>query len=83
MLSLTKKVNKPDEDDWGKLKQLLRYLHGTKRLKLALEMGPSELLNGLRMYHIIRIQIAVGTGGQQCSLVKARCQAILTSKQAI
>jgi hypothetical protein len=29
-------VKKPDEDDWGKLKRLLRYLKGTKHMKLTL-----------------------------------------------
>jgi hypothetical protein len=33
---LTTRVKKPDEDDWGKLRRLLRYLIGTKHLKLTL-----------------------------------------------
>ena len=29
-------VQEPDEDDWGKLKQVLKYLKGTRYLKLTL-----------------------------------------------
>jgi hypothetical protein len=33
---LTTRVKNPDEDDWGKLKWVLKYLNGTKYLKLRL-----------------------------------------------
>ena len=33
---LTTRVKHPDEDDWGKLKRVLKYLNGTKSLKLTL-----------------------------------------------
>jgi hypothetical protein len=33
---LTTRVKQPDEDDWGKLKRVLKYLNGTRRLKLTL-----------------------------------------------
>ena len=33
---LTTRVKAPDEDDWGKLKRVLRYLRGTLYLKLRL-----------------------------------------------
>jgi hypothetical protein len=32
------RVKSPDEDDWGKLKQVLKYLNGTKYLKLNLSV---------------------------------------------
>jgi hypothetical protein len=32
-------VKKPDEDDWGKLKRLLRYLVDTKHMKLTLSVN--------------------------------------------
>jgi hypothetical protein len=35
---LTTRVKKPDEDDWGKLKRLLKYLKGTKHMKLTLRV---------------------------------------------
>ena len=35
---LTKHVQKPDEDDWGKLKRVLQYLKGTKYMKLTLSV---------------------------------------------
>ncbi len=30
---LTLRVKKPDEDNWGKLRRVLRYLKGTKYMK--------------------------------------------------
>ena len=33
---LTTRVKKPDKDDWGQLKRALKYLNGTRRLKLTL-----------------------------------------------
>ncbi len=33
---LTTRVQSPDEDDWGKLKRILKYLNGTRNLKLTL-----------------------------------------------
>jgi hypothetical protein len=35
---LTTRVKKPDEDDWGKLKRVIKYLYGTRRLKLTLSV---------------------------------------------
>jgi hypothetical protein len=37
-------VKLPDEDDWGKLKQVLKYLNGTKHLKLTLTVENLRLL---------------------------------------
>ncbi len=36
MLFLTTRVQEPDEDDWEKLVQVIRYLNGTQHLKLIL-----------------------------------------------
>jgi hypothetical protein len=33
---LTTRVKLPDEDDWGKLKRVLKYLNGTRHMKLNL-----------------------------------------------
>ena len=33
---LTTRVQEPDEDDWGKLKRVLKYLKGTRYMKLTL-----------------------------------------------
>ena len=33
---LTARFKKPDKDNWGKLKRALKYLNGTRRLKLTL-----------------------------------------------
>ncbi len=35
---LTTRVKSPDKDNWGKLKRVLKYLNGTKYLKLRLSM---------------------------------------------
>ena len=35
---LTTRVKKPDEDDWGKLKCILRYLNGTRYMKLTIQV---------------------------------------------
>ena len=52
---LTTRVNKPDEDDRGKLKRALKYLNGTRRLKLTLtieSMGVIKLfINGSHNTH--------------------------------
>jgi hypothetical protein len=41
---LTTRVKSPDKDDWGKLKRVLKYLNGTKYLKLRLCVDDLRLL---------------------------------------
>ncbi len=41
---LTTRVRAPDEDDWGKLKWVLKYLNGTKYLKLTLIVDNLSIL---------------------------------------
>jgi hypothetical protein len=41
---LTTRVKKPDEDDWGKLKRLLKYLKGTKHMKLTLTVDNLSII---------------------------------------
>ena len=36
MAFLTTRVNCPDEDDWGKMKRVVKYLNVTKNLELTL-----------------------------------------------
>ena len=38
MSFLTTQVQAPDEDDWGKLKRVQKYLNSTRYLKLILGM---------------------------------------------
>ena len=38
VLFLTKQVKSPEEDDWGKLKRVLKYLKGTLHMKLVLSV---------------------------------------------
>jgi hypothetical protein len=44
---LTTRVKSPDEDNWGKLKRVLKYLNGTRYLKLRLTV---ESLGVLKWY---------------------------------
>ena len=44
---LATRVKTPDEDDWGKLKRVLKYLFGTRSLKLTLS---ADSLSILRWY---------------------------------
>ena len=44
---LTTRVKKPDEDDWGKLKRVIKYLKKTRRLKLTLSV---DSLNTIKWY---------------------------------
>ena len=41
---LTTRVKSPDEDNWGKLKRVLKYLNGTKYLKLRLTVDNLAVL---------------------------------------
>ena len=41
---LTTRVKGPDEDDWGKLKRVLKYLNGTRYLKLRLTVESMGML---------------------------------------
>ncbi len=41
---LTTRVMNPDKDDWGKLKQVLKYLNGTRYLKLKLSVDNLGML---------------------------------------
>jgi hypothetical protein len=39
---LTTRVQSPDEDDWEKLKRILKYLNGTRNLKLTLRADQTK-----------------------------------------
>jgi hypothetical protein len=41
---LTTRVKEPDEDDWGKLKRVLKYLNGTRSLLLTLSTDSLSIL---------------------------------------
>ena len=41
---LTTRVKKPFEDDWGKLRRLLKYLKGTKYMKLTLQVDDLSMV---------------------------------------
>ena len=64
---LTTRVKAPDEDDWGKLKRVLRYLNGTKHLKLTLQAD--QLKFAVHWYVDGSHQIHEDCRGQTGSLV--------------
>jgi len=41
---LTTRVKQPDEDDWGKLRRVLKYLKGTRGLKLTLTANDMSVI---------------------------------------
>jgi hypothetical protein len=41
---LTTRVKTPDEDNWGKLKRVIKYLNGTRYLKLTLSAESLSIL---------------------------------------
>ncbi len=44
MAFLTTRVKKPDVDDWGKLRRVLKYLKGTKHMKLILTVDDLSMV---------------------------------------
>jgi len=42
---LTTRVKAPDENDWGKMKRCLKYLWGTRHLKLCLTVDNLHTLH--------------------------------------
>jgi hypothetical protein len=74
---LTTRVKSSDKDDWGKLKRVLKYLNGTKYLKLRLSM---ENLGMLKWYvdgsHNIHLDCR-GQGGVLFSMGKGATMSFL------
>ncbi len=77
VLFLTTRVKDPDEDDWGKLKQVLKYLNGTKHLKLTLEAD--QLKFDVHWYVDGSHQIHEDCRGQSGCLVTLGKGAVLSS----
>ena len=64
---LTTRVQALDKDDWGKLKQILKYLNGTRHLKLTLCADQIKFV--MRWYSDGSHQIHEDCRGQTGSLV--------------
>jgi hypothetical protein len=65
---LTARVKDPDEDNWGKLKRVLKYLNGTKHLKLKLGVWDVEVVCGRLMQRpqgLLRIRWKVAHNGKR------------------
>jgi hypothetical protein len=76
---LTTRVQAPAEDDWGKLKRVLKYLNGTGYLKLTL--NANQLKFAMHWYVDGSHQIHEDCHGQTSSLVtfgQAQLQVHLT-----
>jgi hypothetical protein len=50
---LTIRVKSPDKVDWEKVKRVLKYLNGTKYLKLTIRVENLGILKGTLMGHIL------------------------------
>jgi hypothetical protein len=73
---LTTRVKKPDEDDWGKLKRVLRYLPCTRLLKLTLF---AESLTNIVWYIDASHQLHDDCKGHTGSLLTLGCGATSSS----
>ena len=74
---LTTRVQAPDEDDWGKLKRVLKYLNGTRYLKLILSADAMNF--AIHWYIDGSHQIHKDCPGQTGSLVIFGAGAVLSS----
>jgi len=77
MSFLTTRVQAPDEDDWGKLKRVLKYLNGTRYLKLILSADAMNF--AIHWYIDGSHQIHEDCRGQTRSLVTFEAGAVLSS----
>jgi hypothetical protein len=73
---LTTRVKAPDEDDWGKLKRVLKYLFGTRFLKLTLS---ADSLSILRWYVDASHQIHDDCKGHTGALLLLGAGAVISS----
>ncbi len=74
---LTTRVQAPDEDDWGKLKRFLKYLNGTRYLKLMLSADAMNF--AIHWYIDGSHQIHKDCRGQTGSLVTFGAGAVASS----
>ena len=74
---LTTRVQAPDEDDWGKLKRVLKYLKGTRYLKLILSADAMNF--AIHWYIDGSHQVHEDCRGQTGSLVTFGAGAISSS----
>ena len=74
---LTTRVQAPDEDDWGKLKRVLKYLNGTRYLKLILSADAMNF--AIHWYIDGSHQIHEDCRGQTGSLVTFGAGAVSSS----
>jgi hypothetical protein len=79
---LMTRVKEPDEDDWGKLKRILKYLNGAQYLKLTLSADQLKFtdhwyVDGLHQIHEGRGQtgslVTFGKGAIASSSNKMKC----------
>jgi hypothetical protein len=90
---LTTRVQAPDEDDWGKLKRVLKYLKGTRYLKLTLSADAMNFaihwyIDGSHQIHKdcqgqTGSLVTFGAGAVASSLNKQKCNTKSSTKTEI
>ncbi len=74
---LTMRVQELGKDSWGKLKRILKYLNGTRNLKLTLSLDQLKFI--IHLYVDASHQVHKDSRGQTGSLVTLRKGAISSS----
>lgn len=72
MLFFTTWVKKLDKDDWGKLKQVLNYLKGTRHMKLMLSAENIEVIRW-EFDALYNNMITAGDKWGQCCYLEKVC----------
>jgi hypothetical protein len=90
---LATRAQSPDEDDWEKLKQILKYLNGTRNLKLTLCADQTKYavhwyIDGSHQIHEdckgqTRSLATFGKGAMSSSLNKMKCNTNSTETELI
>ena len=78
---LTTRVKAPDEDDWGKLVRVLKYLNGTRYMKLIL--GADEMKLNIHWYIDGLHQVHEDCRGQNGSLMTMGKGAAISSSNVM
>jgi hypothetical protein len=80
---LCMRVKQPDEDDWGKLKRVLKYLKGTKGLKLTLSVNDMSIIQWWVDASYVVHEKCRGHTGTMMSLVGGGAVTSFSTKQKI
>jgi hypothetical protein len=78
---LTTRVKQPNEDDWGKLKHVLKYFNSTRLLHLTLLLSPSQITTGMWMLLTKHMTTVRGTQAVFLRLEKMPPQVLPTNRR--